>query len=799
MALLRCVSLPSLPSVAVLCQVFPSTILSLRVPRLLFRRSLKAAGIPPAFMSHEDDLPEAEILSRIQKHLEYDMATYPDRHDRHYHTHHRGTEEVPYGGVLGVTADGVPVMSNGDEFHFSNEESPIPGSMPLCCFERKSPFMGTYTKLGYKWQCVEFVRRYLAARYMLWLVSIPTAEDIWVVENPILRLSDATTAKVVRVANDGTGRAPRVGDIVVWSRSEEVPFGHVAIVVDVIAGKAVCVAEQNQGFERWPAGVSFSRDVPMRETGNGTAVELVDEDPILGWMSIEEPLYDFTTGDLADHFRLCVGPGSIVRIPVAPDTSLPWINPSASRCDFFLKRSLTVGADTSDGARADERDVPGAFYFIDYDMFCRIGRAARSLHRLAMEATARILADPDANHLLEHYFGVPPEIQPLLRHSWELTPPLGGRFDFGYDGEKLAMLEYNCDSSGALLECCRTQEKMAEHYGVRQGMSTGSFLGAKCATYFERMRANEKACPKHMLIHFMIDNDDEERYTAMCMMEFAEKAGFRSKLCVGVADFHFREGSPIHAAPQTVRTDDSTIVDLDGEEVLLVWKSWSWDTVLHQYAEQKASGITPETPSLSDLLLNNNVRVLEPLWKTITGSKAILPYMYALAPDHEYMLPASFARTKEVITHHHISKPVNGRAGQNIVMHDPVTDEEELRDAPELVVQPMSTAAAPLIPASFAMTRSANQSFDRENESSPGRFFDSVLVYQQRLFLKKFNHKFFPIFCGWMIGDEFGGIVVREDTSKITKLASVVIPARVVRNNEPLGDVPISKVLKQEK
>lgn len=707
-------------------------------------------------------------------------------HGHHFETHHRGTAAVSYDGLLGVTRDGVPVMSNGDEMHFSQAESLTPGCLPLCTAQRKCPSKVPFTKLGVKWQCVELVRRYLASRQLVWLVSIPTAEDIWTIRTPIIRLLDGQPAKIEKIAN-GTGREPpQQGDVVVWSRVGEVPFGHVAVVTAVCDGK-VHIAEQNQGFEKWPADTPFSRDVIMRTAADGK-IELVDQDQILGWLAVREPLYDFTTGDMADNFRLVTGSGAIARRSVTPDTSVPWIQPrDESSCDYFLKRSLTVDHDTSEGGRAEDRDVPNAFYYLDYDAFCRIGRAANSLHSIAMEATEKILSDPDADHLLQHYFGVPPEIQPLLRRSWELTPPLGGRFDFGYDGSQIVMLEYNCDSSGALLECCDTQEKMAQHYGVAQGTSTGSFLGAKCVSYLENLLGNERVCPKHKLMHFMIDEDDEERYTALCMMGFAEKAGFRTKLCVGVADFRFRGGSPKNAAPQTIPTEHPTIVDLDDEEVLLVWKSWSWDTVLHQYAAQKATEIASETPSLSDLLLNNTIRVLEPLWKAVTGSKAILPYMHAIAPDHENMLAASFMRTQEIIAHPHISKPVNGRAGQNVIMYAPVTDVVELAQAPEGGDMEGGAVSHKLMGSMAGAPSAENMSFDHDNESSPGRFFDSVVVYQRRAFLKKFDHKYFPIFCGWVIGDEFAGVVVREDTSKITKLCSVVVPARVVRDNEPLG------------
>ena len=710
------------------------------------------------------------------------MSSLP--HSHHFETHHRGTEVVPFDEVIGVTSDGVPVLSNGDESHFSNLESITASCLPLSSFERKAPSTQPYRKMGVKWQCVEFVRRYLASRKAVWMSSLCTAEEAWREPNLFVSIRDGTPVEFTRTPNKSKTLPPAVSDIIVWGESNETPFGHVAIVTEVCA-ESVRVAEQNQGFERWPEELPFSREIPMHTTSDG-AVELIDEDPVLGWIAVQCPFYDFTEGDLADNFRLVVGAGQILRQPFPKHVELPWLNTN-DECDTILKHSLVIDGNMGEGAKAEEGDVPGAFYFLDYDMWCRIGRAANSLHRIAMAATAKVLDDPESAHLLEHYFGVPPEIQPLLRRSWEMTPPMGGRFDFGYDGKKIVMLEYNCDSSGALLECCNTQEKMAQFYGVSQGTSTGSFLGAKCVAYFKRLQSNDKVCPQHRLIHFMIDDDDEECYTAKCMMSFAEKAGFRTKLCVKLVNFRFRDGPPSNAAPLAEPCDHPTIVDGENEEVLMVWKTWSWDTVLHQYNAQRSSSDAVNTPTLSDILLNNNIRVFEPLWKAVTGSKAILPFMHALAPDHEHMLTASFLPTREIISHHYISKPVNGRAGQNIMMYDPVTNPAELNEAPQADIR--ETMSEHLTARSLlnGSPLPLSQSVDETNECSSGKFFDSVVVYQQRHFLKRFDGKFFPIFCGWVIGEEFGGVVVREDTSKITKLASMVVPARVVRDNVPLG------------
>ncbi|KAG5503392.1 hypothetical protein GH5_04465 [Leishmania sp. Ghana 2012 LV757] len=710
------------------------------------------------------------------------MSSLP--HGHHYLAHHRDTDVVPFDEVIGVTPDGVPVISNGDKSHLSNLVSVTPSYQALCSLERKTLTTAPYRELGVKWQCVEFARRYLASRKAVWMVPMPSAEDVWREEAPFVHVQDGTPAEFTRTPNKSHGLAPAVSDIIVWARSEATPCGHVAVVTEVLP-EAVRVAEQNQGFVRWPNDMLYSREVPMQRSSSGT-VELVDEDPVLGWVTLHCSYYDFRGGDLADKFRIVTGPGSIVRQSFPKHVELPWLKPE-DRCDFYLKRSLTIDGSVGDDARAQECDVPGAFYFLDYDIWCRIGRAADSLHRIAMAATAQVLEDTGSAHLLEHYFGIPPEIQPLLRRSWETMPPLGGRFDFGYDGKKVAMLEYNCDSSSALLECCSTQEKMANYYGVSQGMSTGSFLGAKCVAYFTRLMSNSIVCPKHKLIHFMIDDDDEERYTAMCMMNFAEKAGFRTKLCVKMVEFRYRGDPPSDAAPLTGPCDHPVVVDSEGYEVLLVWKTWSWDTVLSQYHLQRRTPNPASDPTLSDILLNNNIRVIEPLWKAVTGSKAILPFMHALAPDHEHLLAAAFLPTKDIISHHYISKPVNGRAGQNIMMYDPVTDAAELNAAPQGIFRQNSSQYFSIksLVASSSVSRST--SVDFTNECSAGKFFDSVVVYQRRLFLKKFEGEYFPIFCGWMIGDEFGGMVVREDTSKITKLGSAVIPARVVRENISLG------------
>lgn len=761
---------------------------------------------------------------------------------------------IPFGGVLGTTgcAVGCVAFSNGNEDHFSHEASEAfdlrPATLqhallaaPAAGFHHSKELMESVRVVGVRWQCVEFVRRYLLMSKAVWLRSVPSAEGIWGLKD-ILHLPSGGPVQMHRLENGKTCETPKAGDLVVWRRTRDIPFGHVAVVVavDMLAQPAlenespssshpsrrlavVSIAEQNFVASAWKGGCSRSLDLLLHANGS---LELLDDmqHPIIGWLHVDAPHVDFQSHDIPDAFRLPTTLGSIRRISALRDPTLPWLKPHSSPCDFFLKRSLVINGNLGEGAVAAEKDTPDGCYVMDGDMWSHIRRASHTLHDVAMAATWRVVNHADAGALLEHYFGIPAELHEMVRHSLHKLPPMLGRFDFGFDGEKLKMLEYNCDSSAALYECCDTQDKWAHHMGppFTVGTSTGSFLYQKMKDYFSLLAANHELCPASKLIHFMVDDDDEERYTALCVAHCAQECGFRFKMCVKLTDFRFAPRATSGEATTSGECGDSPttcpqsacwrrfldhvdVVDLEGERVVLVWKTWSWDTVLHQYRLQRAEAscssgggppAAPRHPTLSDILLNQRIHTFEPLWKMVTGSKALLPYMHDVDPHHEHMVYACFRRSDRMLRGSYLSKPVNGRAGQNITMFDPVTDaqqraamvreDEDVHHRLMLSVatssgSPVHTPTSAKTPAGASFAGNAGEALVVDNETSDGRFFDSLVVYQRRVQLKKFSDQYFPIFCGWMVGDAFGGVVVREDTSKITKLGSIVAPCRVVR------------------
>lgn len=681
--------------------------------------------------------------------------------------------------VLGVTFDGVPVMGRESEAADGGLplESIAPGFVPMS----RSDTAITSTRvrvLGTKWDCTEFVRRYLLSRSGVMLKCVGAPEDICEAADAFISIvaSPPKAVKATYIPNPASSM-PQVGDILVWKRCDAYLNGHAAVVVEV---KPDCVmaAEQWKHCERFKHGEHFNRTLHVNVSAGSFSLE--GGDGFLGFVHVDAPPLS-SESDFGDDFRILTGRGRVFRQPVPQALSLPWNDPTVPEGEpaYYLRRSLLE----KDGL-ASPVNAPSGFYHMDYNMWCRLRNGAQSLHRIALQATEKVILRSDST-VLEKYFGIPPELHPLLKQSWETTPALTGRFDFGIDAHTIKLLEYNCDSSGALLECCETQQRMAEYYGIEDGCSTGAAMRAKLVLAFQTLIASCAVCHKHRLIHFLIDDDDEERYTAMYMMACARDAGFRVKLFTSPSQLAFKEAS-------ASRGRDEWIIDPEGERVLVVWKTWSWDTVLHQYLLAKSTNQHANPlPTLPDVLLNETILVFEPLWKAVTGSKAILPFMYELAPDHENLLPCSFELTETIASKPYISKPVNGRAGQNISMYNGASGEGH--PTPEEIEE--SERRESEMPIDGCTSRQSNSSYSREasykvcdedvqdNENSSGRFYESVLVYQQRHFLRKFGQKYFPIFCGWMIFDEFGGSVVREDTSKITTLESLVAPARVVRSD----------------
>lgn len=170
---------------------------------------------------------------------------------------------VRYNEVLGVASTNVAGYSNGNDEYFSGEKNFV---------------HGIFT--GYRWQCVEYARRWLLLRKTCIFRNIPTAADIWTNLDEIVRVTDGKKFSLIAHRN-GSSVKPKKDSILIYPRCRDLPYGHVAIITEV-GPDYIRIAEQNYRFSRWPA--NYSRQISMGFLHEN--FHLRDHYKISGWMEI---------------------------------------------------------------------------------------------------------------------------------------------------------------------------------------------------------------------------------------------------------------------------------------------------------------------------------------------------------------------------------------------------------------------------------------------------------------------------------------------------------------------------------
>lgn len=206
---------------------------------------------------------------------------------------------------------------------------------------------------------------------------------------------------------------------------------------------------------------------------------------------------------------------------------------------------------------------------------------------------------------------------------------------------------------------------------------------------------------------------------------------------------------------------DGDLVDADGDVLVNVWKTWSWRTALNQlsdddlvnflekeelYEEAKLQRDPTSTPRLVDVFLHTKIRVFEPLWTLIPSSKAILPVLWKLKPNHPFLIKSSFELTPDLIKSGYVAKPVTGRAGGNISLFE---------------------AGGNLM------------------QETRGRWNDDKPIYQELCMLPRYNDDYVQV-CTWAVAGEYAGTVLRVDNGGIINYESRVNALRIVP--DPTGE-----------
>ncbi len=540
--------------------------------------------------------------------------------------------------MLGTAPGSVPIYS-------SDYESADPAQLPDRHAYR-SYVDGIY--MGYKWQCVEFARRWLYLNKGYIFDDVAMAYEIFRLGS-VRVVHDNSHLPLKSFAN-GSKRHPEPGCLLIWDAGGEFErTGHVAIVTEVMPHH-VRFVEQNVGHRVWPAGQHYSREVraQISDAGEYWLECSFGDATIIGWViQTDDPTHAEPVEEIDRRLFNLVAR----RVPDRGQTRRAWLNvanPDEAAYVAFMKGHRLTSHD------ADQH----RYYCLAETAHDEIIRATNELHALFMHATDYVLRDES----LLATFNIPRALWGKVLQSWNnrRNQMITGRFDFTVSEHGIKVYEYNCDSAACHMECGKVQGKWAKHFDCSVGRDPGAELHAK-------LRDAWKASDVDGVVHIMADVDPEETYLALFMQEALDEAGIRTKIIHGVGGLRWDR--------------DSNVVDADGERIRWVWKTWAWETALDQIRaeceddEAKLAGYKPgerrrDPPRLVDVLLRQDVMVYEPLWTLIPSNKAILPVLWTLFPNHPYLLNSSFALTEPLKVRGYVTKPIVGRYGSNITIFD---------------------------------------------------------------------------------------------------------------------------------
>lgn len=349
-------------------------------------------------------------------------------------------------------------------------------------------------------------------------------------------------------------------------------------------------------------------------------------------------------------------------------------------------------------------DETACFAFTLAEIERDIEEPTRQLHALCLDLAEEASKDARLLDLL----GVPEPFRDYVATTWrEREPTIFGRFDLAYDGTGPAkLLEYNADTPTGLYEAAFFQWIWLE-----EARTLG--IVDKAADQFnliqEKLIAAYAALPKRSLLHFTTEESNIEDYgTILYMMDCASQAGHQVAF-IDIGDIGHDKSD--HFTDLQDRTID----------VLANIHPWEW-----LFAE-----------TYGEKIPRSGTRFIEPAWKAMLSTKAILPLLWERHPGHPNLLPAFFeGDPKAAELTDYVRKPVFSREGANITLH---------RGGQEV-------------------------------ERVPGPYDEQprwVIQAATDLFHGPHGH---AVLGSWIVGDEAVGLGMREDASAITMNLSRFVP-----------------------
>ncbi len=322
--------------------------------------------------------------------------------------------------------------------------------------------------------------------------------------------------------------------------------------------------------------------------------------------------------------------------------------------------------------------------------------ATWKLHELCLQAVDHVITTGAFQQ-----FALPDWFIEYLVASWEADEPsLYGRFDLSYDGtQPPKLLEYNADTPTSLIEA-----SIAQWNWQRQVFPEQDQFNLLHEKLIARWKQVKKQLDSPIIYFACVAENPEDSGNVDYLRDTAMQAGIECRH-IYVEDIGWS-------------ASELCFVDLENNMIATLFKLYPWEWMANE--------------KFGPLLPGARMACIEPAWKTLLSSKAILPILWKLNPGHPNLLPCY---TEEAsIQLPYVKKPIYSREGENVEIHD----------GENIIVQ-------------------------------PGSYGAEGYIYQAYAALPDFQSNF-PVIGSWIIGDDAAGMGIRENHQRITTNTSRFVP-----------------------
>ena len=327
-------------------------------------------------------------------------------------------------------------------------------------------------------------------------------------------------------------------------------------------------------------------------------------------------------------------------------------------------------------------------------------KATNDLWEISLNAVQHVI-----DNQLYHKFHIPEWFIPHIERSWnDDAPAIYGRFDFAFKNGRPKLLEFNADTPTSLFESSVVQWEWLQDFNP--DLDQFNSIHEKLIAYWSYLR--EYLHPG--ILHFTTAKDSaEDLTTTEYLRDCAIQAGLDTK-------FLFLD---------EIGWDTTFPRFLDLEEVIIknIFKLYPWEWLVH---EDFGKNIDKD---------RSQAFWIEPSWKMILSSKAILPILWRLNHGHDNLLEAYFEDEKELAGSTFARKPLLSREGANI----------QLINQGKLLAE------------------------------TSGEYGEEGYIYQELCTLPDFGGNY-PLIGSWVVGQESAGIGIRESKTLITDNLSRFVP-----------------------